>query len=101
MVCRYETVSLLQPSAVENTLQVRVDNQVNYSVNGRFASNDTDFCPVNQFEVVLSDNDVDNALRPTTAQLENVAMTDDTNWRVFPRDPGTINYWIQGRTASK
>jgi hypothetical protein len=50
--------------------------------------------------VVLSDQDVASAVRPSTSQRENVDMTDDTNWRVFPRDPGTINYWIQGRTAS-
>jgi hypothetical protein len=100
VVCRYESVTLLQPTPVQNTLQVRVDSQVAYSVTGRFASNDTAFCPVNHFEVVLSDQDVASAVRPTTSQRENVDMTDDTNWRVFPRDPGTINYWIQGRTAS-
>jgi|DEB0MinimDraft_12_1074336.scaffolds.fasta_scaffold00397_18 hypothetical protein len=67
VVCRYEQVTIVTNAVYSDTLQVRQDSGVPYSTDGLFASNDTDFCPVNTFEIVLSDDDYENAVRRNSA----------------------------------
>jgi hypothetical protein len=55
-------------------------NETNYYVldgNSMFISNDTTYCPVKFFTVIMSDDDELNALYPTISESENMFIADD------------------------
>jgi len=64
-----------------------------------FTSNDTDYCPVTYKRAVMSDDDVENALLPDSTETENIYEYYD-NIKVYSKDPGTYNYFVQGYTSA-
>jgi len=63
-----------------------------------FTSSDAD-CPVNAFALKTSNADPALASNPTAEESLNVFI-ESGSVKLFAKDPGTLNFWIQGSSVS-
>jgi len=99
IVCGWEQLSLVNQDPLSHTLIVR-DNvtQTVDLLQGLFVTNDT-FCPPTTFVVRADDADLPTSTNLTSDQSLN-AWIEGSELKLYARDPGSIDFWVQAITIT-